>query len=290
MKVLVTGAAGSIGSVLGNKLREMGHYVYGVDYNQHDFLPMYNDEYDKRIESFISIDEDVLKKYEIDTVFHLAADIVNVKDSLTDPVLTFDANTNDTIQFIDECRLAGIKRFVFASSAAVYGNNNNQKAPCYETMCYGPIDPYGASKLAVELWLQTYYKCFGFSYIALRLFNVYGPNIKKGVIYQMTQKGFKIHGDGTQVRDFIHIDDVVDAFIKAGIEKRDVVEVINVGRGQGIAIKDLAKMFNVKFRRYDTETKTGIPFSIASPALAEQLLGFKAKISLEVGLKSVLVS
>ena len=153
----------------------------------------------------------------MDAVMHLAA-LISVPESIKDPVLTNDVNVNGTLNLLNACVDFGVKRFVYASSCAVYGNA--ESLPIKEGCPAMPESPYGVSKLVAENYVQAYYEDFGLGTVCLRYFNVYGPrqvyNDYSGVITQFISRLAKglplvIFGDGEQTRDFVHVQDVAEA-------------------------------------------------------------------------------
>lgn len=254
LRVLVTGGAGFIGSHVVDRLLAEGLEVTVLD----DFSAgrMENISHHVGAEGFRLVrgdvrDEGLVGKVveDVDAVFHLAA-LVDVALSVEDPVLFDEVNVVGTLNLLEACVNSDVERFVFASSAAVYGDSEPAKKR--EDTLPQPISPYGASKLAAENYIQVFNKLYGLKTVCLRYFNVYGPRQRiqsrySGVISEfMTQllRGEPpvIFGDGKQTRDFVHVDDVVSANILA-LESRNVVgEVFNIAGGVAITVHELLKI------------------------------------------------
>ncbi|MBW2988090.1 NAD-dependent epimerase/dehydratase family protein, partial [Candidatus Woesearchaeota archaeon] len=200
-----------------------------------------------------------------------------------------------TLSILDSCVKHGIKKFVFTSSAAVYGNS--PKLPKREDMLPMPISPYAASKLGVEHACIVYNYLYRLNFVCLRVFNVYGPrqdpsNQYSGVISKFMQaalsnKPLIIYGDGTQTRDFVYVVDVVDALQRAATAR--VNGVFNIATGNATPIQRLAKLV-IKLTGSKSSIKHlprregDVRASRASIAKAKRLLGWKPKIGLEQGL------
>lgn len=182
----------------------------------------------------------------VDYVVHLAA-LVSVAESLRDPVLTWDINVNGTLNLLRACVDFGVKRFVYASSSAVYGSV--EKLPIREDYPANPQSPYGASKLEAEKLIQEFHVNFGLETVCLRYFNVYGPRQAysdySGVITQFLKRIEKnlplvIFGDGEQTRDFVYVEDVVEANLLALKSGKAVGKTFNIGTGVATSINRLA--------------------------------------------------
>ena len=197
------------------------------------------------------------------------------------------------------CLNTSINRFIYASSAAVYGD---QPPPLNEEMPVKPLSPYGASKAAAEAYCIAYHKTYGLKTTILRYMNVYGPGSENspyaGVITKLTEqlsssKPLKIHGDGEQTRDFIHVSDIIYANQLALNSNKAVGETFNIGTGTPTSINHLAalllkisgknkKVIHTQPRRAD------IKQSYTETSKAKIKLGFTAQTNLETGLKHLL--
>jgi UDP-glucose 4-epimerase len=296
---LVTGGAGFIGSHLVKALVSRGFSVRVLDDLSRGSLR----SLDPVLDSIEFVRGDVRDGgvvaglvRGVDVVVHLAA-LVDAFESLSNPRLYSDVNVGGTLNL---CIASGnVKTFVYASSAAVYGEP--VEVPVREDHPLNPINPYGASKVAGEAYVKTYSNIHGYRPVILRIFNVYGPGQTKsyaGVIEEFrrrltTGEPLLIHGDGLQKRDFISIWDAVEAIVKA-IEVEEAQGAYNIGSGKAITIRELAKLMARIAGRKDVEIKYTKPrpgdirVSQADLTKTEKELKFKPKIELEEGLRKLL--
>jgi len=225
MKYLVTGGAGFVGSHIADALVEQGHDVAVLDDLSSGHIENLADVRDgiTFIEGDIRDPETCIKAAKgCDGIFHEAA-LVSVPDSINRPRDNHDINITGTLNILEAARQHGVKRVVFASSAAVYGDN--PELPKRENMLPEPKSPYALAKLTGEYYLKVYAECFGLETVALRYFNVFGPrqdpsSMYSGVISifsERIKKGLPItiYGDGEQTRDFVNVADVVQANLLA---------------------------------------------------------------------------
>jgi len=232
----------------------------------------------------------------VGAVVHLAA-LVDVESSVNDPLQTHDINVNGTLNLLTEAVKQDVGRFVFASSAAVYGDGG--LSPLIEDYPVKPISPYAGSKIAAEFYCEVFHKSYGLRTVVLRYFNVYGPgqgaNPYAGVIAKFLEnassgKPLFIFGDGQQSRDFVYVDDVVEATMLA-LQKNGVVgEIFNVCTGRSVTVNELTEVvkeimgedLDVIYR----EQRTGdIKYSLGDPTKANKVLGLKAKVGLRRGIE-----
>jgi UDP-glucose 4-epimerase len=329
--VLVTGGAGFIGLHLVRKLLSSPQN-YGVaviddlSNNRGTFLSKIKHQiksscnkpfsfYKEDIRNRAAV-SDIISRERIDTCIHLAAR-VNVPYSLENPADVIDVNVRGTLEVLEACAQNVVKNFIFASSAAVYGNPI--KLPLAEECPVQPLSPYGASKAAGEALLSSYRHFAGIrNAISLRIFNVYGPGQNPayaGVITSFAQRlecsqKPLIYGDGNQTRDFIHVSDVVDCIILAAqnqiykIPKRSKMQsrpylpfplgVFNVGTGVPTSITALAKRMIAIFGSdqepiyYVGRDKEEIKYSYADTSKAKYFLKFQAIENLDSGLKRII--
>lgn len=226
MKILVTGGAGFIGSHLVRHLLAEGAQVVVIDdlsTGLKQNLPI--DDRLTFIEADVDSDimEDTVLQGDFDAVVHLAAQtMVNI--SIDDPLNDAKLNITNTVRLLEAVRRAKVKRFVFASTAAAYGNVTEADLPVRESRTLKPMSFYGLSKVTVEQYLQMYHQCFGLEYVVLRFANVYGERQgdggEGGVISIFAKRiangqSITIFGDGEQTRDFIYAGDIADGIIKA---------------------------------------------------------------------------
>ena len=245
---LITGGAGFVGSALaadlagrGDRVRvlddlSMGSRAY-LDGIEHELVQAHLADGERLAAALTGVHG----------VVHLAAR-AGIPDSITDPIGTFRANVTDTVQLLDAARLAGVERFVFASSNAVLGHAT---PPFDETLLPAPTSPYGASKLAGEAYVGAYAATYGMAGCSLRFSNVFGPRSlhKKSVVAAWLRSALgggdiTVFGDGTQTRDFVFVEDLV-AGVRAALDApRDAVtrQVFQVGTGRETTVLELAEI------------------------------------------------
>ena len=302
-RALVTGGAGFIGSHIVDELIAKGIETYVIDdlstgsvanLSAHERDPLM-----KRFVGDIRKLRTVISGVDIDVVFHEAA-IASVPRSITEPELVFDVNMNGSMEVLKYCLGAGVKRLVFASSAAVYGNMTE---PAVETMACAPTSPYGATKIAFENYLKAYYNSYGLETVALRYFNVYGPRQRmsddySGVITLFTKQLISgqtptIFGDGLQTRDFVNVKDIVQANMLAMDRFEASGEVFNVATGRQVTILELLTTLAKLTGRPDTrpafkpQREGDLRSGAASITKISSLLGYSPDVTLEGGLVSV---
>ena len=299
MKYAVTGGAGFIGSHLTKNLVERGNEVIVID-NLNTGKKQNVEKISKKIDFFevdirdFSAIEDILKN--IDGIFHEAA-LASVQDSFRIPDEFFDVNVNGTENIFKIAKKLGIK-VVYASSSSVYGNPIS--IPIKENDGKNPFNPYAKTKLEDDKLAEKYAKN-GLKVIGLRYFNVFGPRQSKeyaGVIrlfLERIQQGLSplINGDGLQVRDFVYVDDVVNANILA-MESDVDSEFFNIGTGNIISILDLATMI-IKFSGLKLKPmhQLAVPGDVkatqADITKAKMMLKWKPTTSIENWLKSAVL-
>lgn len=301
MKILVTGAAGFIGSHLTKFLLEQDHYVYILDnfktgsLTNLTFLEKFPNQSsliceDIRNQSIFRFLSD-----KIDAVFHLAA-LTSVEESNNQPNKYLDVNVYGTQNLIESIYMKSIK-LVYISSAAIYGGYN---IPIKETFKTNPESFYGISKLATEYLISQY--PFKVNPIIIRPFNVYGKNqnlnsnypavIPKFIRDINSNKILSIYGDGNQIRDFIYIDDVIKALYLAlfnSISK----DCFNLGSGSGISILELIQYLEIIMKKninYNLlpARLNDIKFSVADITKIEKSLNFKIKTPILQGLYNLI--
>ena len=303
-RVLVTGGAGFIGSHLVDQLLSKGLEVVILDdlsegkienVKQHigkeNFQFVRGDIRDYRLVKELAMD--------VDAVFHLAA-LISVPESIKDPDLTDDVNVDGTLNLLKAFADSNVKRFVYASSCAVYGEA--ESLPIREDFPLKPTSPYGVSKGAAENYVRVFHDIYGLDTVCLRFFNVYGPRQPysdySGVITQFLNRVSKnlnlvIFGDGEQTRDFVHVYDVVEANMLALGTKRIAGEVFNIGTGIAATINQLADMLlevtnKTSLKVTHSKPKKGeIKHSVADISKAKMKLRYYPKVSLKKGLKDL---
>ena len=242
MRVLITGGSGFIGTHLIKKLLSDGHDIYNVDKVHSRALPP---DKQKTID-ILDIDVDDSFFIGMDAIIHLAA-MVSVPKSFEDPVNSFGNNAFLTVKMLKIAKQHNIKKFFFASSAAVYGDKEGTVS---ETDITEPNSPYGLDKLVSEKYIRMYTQLWNVDHIILRFFNVFGEGqnpqyagvITAFNIAAQNQQPLIIYGDGEQTRDFISVNDICNYISKLiSIDVKN--ETFNIGSGKSISIKTLAKQF-----------------------------------------------
>jgi len=304
-KILVTGGAGFIGSRLVDRLLREGHEVTVLD----SLLAGTTENLEEHLSStgLHLIKADVRNSRAVKkavkgatAVFHLAA-LVDVPLSVENPVLTNDVNVNGTLSILEASLAESVDRFIFMSSSAVYGEA--RYLPINEEHPTTPLSPYGVSKLAAENYCRNYHEIQGLETCCLRLFNVYGPrqhaNSYSGVISKFIRKirsgeSPVVYGDGKQTRDFIHIEDVIDACVLAMESTGINGGTFNVGTGKPTTIRELADIIaellgETRLRPVFKKPRKGdVKDSYADINRARKSLNFKPKTELKNGLKSLI--
>lgn len=297
MRALVTGGAGFIGSNIARQLLEGGWEVVVLDnlmsgYRE-NLQPLAGIQF---IEGDVRDEAAVAKAMKgVEVVFHLAASVGN-KRSLDDPFTDSEINVLGTIRVLEGARRAGVRKLVVSSSAGIFGELKT--LPIAEDHPTDPQTPYGVSKLCSEKMSLVYAKRYGIEALCLRYFNVYGPNQRYDAygnvipifVFQMLQgKPITIFGDGEQTRDFVNVNDVVQANLKAAWA-RGISGVFNIGSGTRISINRLVDlMCQVSGLRpqirYGPPRDGDVRHSLADISAARRSLGYEPRVSLEEGLR-----
>lgn len=292
-KVIVTGGAGFIGSHLVDVLVDRGYEVHIIDNlysgkkeNVNTKAILHNIDI-RDFEKLLPIFQN--SKY----VFHEAA-IPQVQYSIENPIETNDINVGGLLNILEISKLSKIKRLIFASSSAVYGDQSEM--PLIESMKANPISPYGAQKYIGEIYCKLYSEIYNLETVCLRYFNVYGPRqshegtyasvVAKFLNLRKLNKPLTITGDGTQTRGFVYIADVVNSNILA--MESDLVgkgEAINISGKESVSVNEIAKIIggDVEYMEARIEPKN----SQADISLAKGLLNWEPKINLQEGLNNL---
>jgi UDP-glucose 4-epimerase len=301
-KVLVTGGAGFIGSHIAtrlannNEVRIFDNFSTGRPEN----IDHLNDNPNVKI-----IREDIRNKtalenhmIDVDYVFHLAA-VASVPESIAEPIKTNEINITGTLNILKTAHDLGIKKVVFSSSAAVYGDEPT--LPKVETMPTLPMSPYAVTKIAGEDYLRVFYDNFELPTVSLRYFNVFGPRqdprsnyatvVPKFIESVLSNKSPVIFGDGEQTRDFIFVEDIVEANIQAALNENANGKIFNIAGGSGITVNKLAEMIialsgNELTPHHEPERLGDIKYSYADIKKARNELNWEPKIEISEGLKT----
>ncbi|MCS3783587.1 SDR family oxidoreductase [Salinibacter ruber] len=301
-KVLVTGAAGFIGSNLVHYLINNDYEVYGID----NLLTGRASNLKDVVDTIHFIKGDI-RNYdlvenlcsEVDYVFHQAA-LPSVPRSVDDPLATNDHNINGTLSVFVAARNTNIDRLVYAASSSAYGNS--PEIPKDESMCPDPLSPYAVSKHATELYGRVFNEVYNLETVGLRYFNVFGPRqdpssdyaaaIPKFILTYLNDDSPVIYGDGEQTRDFTYIENVIHANIKAASAPSEDVagEIFNIGCGQRTTVNKLVseikEIIGADIDPVHGEPRPGdVRHSQADISKAREAFGYQPKVSLTKGLR-----
>jgi len=301
MRFLVTGGAGFLGAALANRFVAGGHRVHALD----DLSNGDASRLDPRVE-FTKGDVDNVPLLwsllqNVDCAYHLAAR-VSVPQSILYPREYARVNVGGTVSLMEAMRDTGVGRVIFTSSGAIYGNQPRQQ-PAREDDPPRPDSPYAVSKWSAEQYIRTIGDLWGLETVALRIFNAYGPGqslpvshapvVPRFLQQALTGGSLIVFGDGMQTRDYVFVDDVVDALVAAATTTGLDNAIINVGSGRETSVNELiACMERVLGRRVNVlvnpEKPGGVPRLTADINRAAKLLKFQPKVDLEEGLRLIL--
>ena len=303
MRIFITGGAGFIGIHLCKKLLELNHDVTVYD----NFSNSSQENFDSIIKQKVTlISGDILDISKLvtsmqnhDVVIHLAAQI-SVPESVKNPKFTFDVNVNGTHNVLESCKKNKISKIIAASTAAVY-QNVSKKTILNESSVTEPSSPYGLSKLEMENIINDFTQTHNVNAIILRLFNVYGIGQSPeyaGVITKFlsdikSNDHLTIFGDGSQTRDFVHVNDVVSSIILS-INSSNF-GLYNVATGKSVTILDLAHLLIEQSKKkldvvFEEQQKGDIKYSHASISKINQNLAFSPRYTITEGIKSLIKS
>jgi len=302
MKALVTGGAGFIGSHIVDRLLQDGHEVIVLDdlstghrenLAENEKLEIVEGD----IRDFNTVNECMQG---VDWVFHKAA-VASVPKTVNDPIGSSAVNYQGTLHVLEAARQNKAKRVVFASSAALYGDEPT--LPKLETMLPVTLSPYAVDKLASEYACGMYSRLYGLETVSLRYFNVYGPRQDPSSPYSGVISIFAdmlsqastptIYGDGEQTRDFVYVSDVVEANMRAATKEPAAGQVINIATGNKITLNELLNTFcEIKQMEFNAEYQDprqgDIKESYANVSKAASILEWSSTIVLNQGLRELI--
>ncbi|MBD2137175.1 GDP-mannose 4,6-dehydratase [Anabaena sp. FACHB-1237] len=302
-KIIVTGAAGFIGSHLVEALLKQGNEVIGID--------QFNDYYDpffkwknisnfQNLANFTLIEGDIQSLEwqplleDVEVIYHQAAQ-AGVRSSWGKSFAAYtERNINATQVLLEAVKDAkSLKRLVFASSSSIYGDA--ESLPTNEEITPLPVSPYGITKLAAENLCRIYYKNFGVPYVSLRYFTVYGPRQRPDMAFHkflkavLNDQAIPVYGDGKQTREFTFVADIVAANLAAAIVPDAVGENFNIGGGSHVVLTEvletMAEVVGRPIKRHYIEKMLGdARHTAADISKAQRILGYQPQVSLRSGL------
>ncbi len=311
MKVLITGAAGFIGSFVTERLLDDGFEIVGLD----NFDPFYPPEVKRAnlrkvgknprfrlVEGDFrdrALVETVFTEDDLDAVIHLGAR-AGVRPSLEQAPLYVDVNLDGTINILEACRHHGVSKMLFASSSSVYGERSapfdkGKRAFSEEDKVDRPISPYAATKKAGELLCYTYCHLFGIDITCLRFFTVYGPRQRPEMaIHAFTRsidegKPIEVYGDGSALRDFTYISDIVSG-ICAALEKCRGYHIYNLGGGDPVELREVIARIEKELdkeavKHYLPREPGDVSNTYADVSRARQEIGYRSQVSIAEGIR-----
>ena len=296
MNILITGGAGFIGSHILQRFSKENCQITVLD-NLHSGNKANIPESVNFIEMDICDERiiDVFERNKFEAVVHLAAQTM-VNASIDDPIYDSDNNIRGTINILEACRKTGVRRIIFSSTAAVYGDVS--AVPVLEDFTTDPLSFYGLSKLTVEKYLKLYQKLYGLEYVILRYANVYGERQgdggEGGVISIFMKllaqnKALTIHGDGKQSRDFVYAGEIANANWLA-LNTENINDIYNISTQTETSINELVETLETiagkKFDiNYGSPRQGDILRSVLSNDKAREKIGYKVETSLAEGLR-----
>ena len=306
MNILITGGAGFIGSTLADKLLKEGNKVFVID--------NFNDYYSQELkEANVSVNKDnhnyklyrgdicdrelvdeIFAKNAIDKVVHIAAR-AGVRPSLEDPLEYIRSNLEGTINILEKMKKYNVKKIVFASSSSVYGNCKAEKFS-EDLKVTEPISPYAATKSAGEQFLYTYSKLYGIDAVCLRFFTVYGPKQRPDLairkFIELIEKGepIPVYGDGTTMRDYTYIEDIISGICAAIEYNKTPYEIINLGGGSPVTLNEMISTIEDVLGKKAIINRLpmqpgDVDKTVSDITKAKQLLNYNPQTSFREGIK-----
>lgn len=307
MNILITGGAGFIGSTLADKLIKENNKVIVIDNFNDYYSPklkeknvfhnLTNLNYSLYRNDICDKDavEKIFEKNNIDCVVHIAAR-AGVRPSLENPLAYAETNIDGTINILEAMRKNNVKKMVFASSSSVYGNCKAEKFS-EDLKVTEPISPYAATKSACEQFLYTYSKLYDIQSICLRFFTVFGPRqrpdlaIRKFIELIEQDRPIPVYGDGTTMRDYTYIDDIVSGIMSAIKYDKTPYEIINLGGGSPVTLNEMIETIekvlgkNAKIDRLPMQPGD-VDKTVSDITKAKKLLGYEPKTTFEEGIRN----
>lgn len=304
MKCLVTGGAGFIGSHLVEGLLKRNHELRVIDNfitGREENIVTFRDEVEfiKGDIRNLSLCGKIMQG--IDWVFHQAA-LPSVPRSVENPLLTNEINITGTLNLLLSARDAGVKKFIFASSSSVYGDDNH--LPKKEDKVGRPLSPYAISKRVGEFYCQAFYSLYNFQTVSLRYFNIFGPRQNPHSQYAAVIPNFisrilqgkepVIFGDGKQSRDFTYVENVVEANLLSAQADEVSGGVYNIACGKRTSVIELVDKINSILKLsippiFEAPRPGDVRHSYADISLAESCLGYKPRINFDQGLEKTII-
>ena len=304
MNILITGAAGFIGSNLADRLLFEGNTIYALD-NFCDYYPVYlkrqNVENNLNNPNYKLFEGDVLDNSFLDYVFQNPIDCVihlagqgGVRPSIEKPINYIEENVIASVNILEKMKKYNVKKIVFASSSSVYGNCNEEQFR-EDVKISKPVSPHAARKISSELFLYTYSYLYNINAIALRFFTVFGPRqrpdlaIRKFIDLIEDNKPIPLYGDGNSFRDYTYIDDIVEGICLSIAYDKTNFEIFNLGAGNPIKLIDMVKTIEEVLSKkavieYLPFQKGDVLKTSCDISKAKQLLSYNPKTSFKDGI------
>ena len=301
--ILITGAAGFIGSHLSERLLQEGSRIicldnldtfYDPQIKRENLKPLLSNNNFTMIEGDIrdlKLLTDIFEGNRIDIIVHIAAR-AGVRPSIKEPLLYYDVNVRGTTNLLEMAKNYHVKKFIFASSSSVYGENKKVPFSEDDNVDY-PISPYAATKKAGELISFTYHHLYGIPVSCLRFFTVYGPRQRPEMaIHKFTRliyegKSIPVYGDGTSRRDYTYIDDIISG-ITASVNTELGYEIINLGESKTVKLTELISLIEENLQKkalieWLPDQPGDVPVTFADIGKARRLLGYTPCIDIKEG-------
>lgn len=285
MKVIVTGGCGFIGTHLVRELVQLGHQVKVIDNQSSGCAMVEGVGVDYFFHNICDTIDWIFKDEDVDCVFHLAAE-ARIQESIENPKHTAKVNVLGTVNVLEACRVNNVPRFINSSSSSVYGLTDQFPTP--EETKTDCLNPYAASKLAAEEMVHCYARVYGIKAFNLRYFNVFGEDSPVAGPYSLViglfldqfkkNQPLTVVGDGSSLRDFVYVGDVVDANIRAMDREPAAVrsDIINIGSGQHVSVLDIATAISPNFT-YVPPRAGEAKQTLADTTRAKQVLGWEPR-------------